>query len=449
MSTNVLDGEAFKKLLSNGTQYLYNDINRINALNVFPVPDGDTGTNMYLTISGGVKEINTLSENHIGKLLKALARSMTMSARGNSGVILSQFFKGMSTYLLDKEVANAQDLIKSFARGAERAYKVVQKPTEGTMLTIMREASEHVNEHESLYSSIDDVLLDYIKAAHESLNHTPELLPVLKEAGVIDSGGAGFVLIFEGMLLALNGTVLKFDEVETIHDEKEEITDIITKEYAVVAVSPSEGISNLLTSLECDVIISDGQTMNPSSNEFIKAFKKLKADYIYVFPNNKNIFMSAVQASEIYNESKIIIIPTKSVAQCYSALTMLDYSSCDYQVIKDNFMEAIDNVIYGSITYAIRDSKIDDIIIHKNDCLSIVNDKIVSSSCDKISALASIISKIDDIEDKSVISLIYGKDINEEEASKINDYIHTNAANLEIVEINGGQEVYSIIIAIE
>lgn len=449
MSTYILDGESFKNLLANGAQFLFNDIDRINALNVFPVPDGDTGTNMYLTISGGVKDISLLNENHIGKLFKTLAKSMTMSARGNSGVILSQFFKGMSSYLVDKEDVNIHDLIYAFSSGAERSYKVVQKPTEGTMLTVMREAAEYVKKNESKYNTIDEVFIDYIKSAHTSLNKTPELLPVLKEAGVVDSGGAGFVLIFEGMLLALNGTLLELEKTNIQINDEVENDAVIEKEYAVVAVSPSEGISELLSSLECDVIVSGGQTMNPSSNDFINAFKKLKAEYIYVFPNNKNIFMSAVQASEIYKDAHVIIIPTRSVAQCYSALTMLDYSSSNYETIKDNFMTAINDVTYASVTYAIRDSKIDDIIIHQNEYLSIINDHIVDSSDDKVTAIKKIISKIENIDEKSVISLIYGKDINEEEINKVKDFIHEVASYLEIVEIYGGQEVYSVIIAIE
>ena len=213
MATIKLNGETFKPLLVNGAQFLLNDIDRINALNVFPVPDGDTGTNMCLTIEGGVKEITSFSEENIGKMFKRLARSMTMSARGNSGVILSQFFKGMSNYLVDKEEADVHDLIEALLSGVARSYKVVQTPTEGTMLTVMREAAEYVKEHENEYSSIDDVLVNYVKAAQISLDNTPNLLPVLKEAGVVDSGGAGFVLIFEGMLLALNGTILKHEEV--------------------------------------------------------------------------------------------------------------------------------------------------------------------------------------------------------------------------------------------
>ena len=448
MATIKLNGETFKPLLVNGAQFLLNDIDRINALNVFPVPDGDTGTNMCLTIEGGVKEITSFSEENIGKMFKRLARSMTMSARGNSGVILSQFFKGMSNYLVDKEEADVHDLIEALLSGSARSYKVVQTPTEGTMLTVMREAAEYVKEHENEYSSIDDVLVNYVKAAQISLDNTPNLLPVLKEAGVIDSGGAGFVLIFEGMLLALNGTILKHEEV-SIEVEEEEEFEIIEKKYAIVAVSPSEGISELLTSLECDVIVSGGQTMNPSSDDFIHAFKKLKAEYIFVFPNNKNIYMAAAQAGKAYKDANVIIIPTKSVAQCYSALTLLDYSSDDYKEIENSFIEATQNVITGSVTYAVRDTNLHGIEIHKNDYMTIIDGEIVASAASKVEAIDNIISSIKDIEDKSVITLIYGVDMTEAEINEVTLFIKTKTPNLEIIEINGGQEVYSVIVAIE
>ena len=192
MSTKVLDGYLFKTLVANGCQSLINDIDRINALNVFPVPDGDTGTNMKMTIDGGVKAIISENTTSIGEMSKKLSRAMTMSARGNSGVILSQFFKGLSLGLDGKEVVTAKELADAFEAGVKQAYKVVQRPTEGTMLTVMREASAVSLANVETFETIEDYFACFIKEAHASLDRTPELLPVLKDAGVVDSGGAGY-----------------------------------------------------------------------------------------------------------------------------------------------------------------------------------------------------------------------------------------------------------------
>lgn len=547
MATKLLDGNTFKTLVANGCQSLINDIERINALNVFPVPDGDTGTNMKMTIDGGVRSIAFDNEPSIGVMSKKLSRAMTMSARGNSGVILSQFFKGLSLGFEDKDTVDAKELVSVFESGVKQAYKVVQKPTEGTMLTVMREATEICKNNIDSFETIEDFFACFIKEAHASLKRTPELLPVLKEAGVIDSGGAGFNVIIEGMINALDGNILisqqeeekqnnkntighfdadsvleygyctefilqlqnskvdiktfdikeivdfletlgdsivafkdddivkvhvhtftpgkviehcqKFGEYITFkmenmsvqHSELESIPTEVVKEhlkYAVVAVSNGKGLDKAFKELGCNVIVTGGQTMNPSSEDFIQAFEKLDAENIFVFPNNGNIIMAARQAAENYQKANIIIIPTKSIAQCYSALTMLDYSSDDLDEITNNFTSTIENVTSGSITTSIRDCQINDITIKKDDYIAIVDGQMVASSTDKVNIVLDMLSKIENIDEKEVITIIYGKDVTDEEKAKLVKLIKENY-QFEIGEIDGLQDVYHFILSLE
>ena len=547
MSTKVLDGNLFKTLVANGCQSLINDIDRINALNVFPVPDGDTGTNMKMTIEGGVKAVAGLDIASIGEMSKKLSRAMTMSARGNSGVILSQFFKGLSLGFEGKDVVTALELTEAFDCGVKQAYKVVQKPTEGTMLTVMREATEVSLTQKETFESIEEFFTCFIKEAHASLDRTPELLPVLKDAGVIDSGGAGYNRIIEGMIAALDGeilvkqaqleqesrgsvghfdadSVLEFgyctefilqlqnakvdianfdikvivDFLETLGDsivafkdedivkvhvhtftpgkviefcqqfgeyitfkmenmsvQHSEATTIETlpkrehQKFAVVAVSSGEGISEAFKAMGCDEIVSGGQTMNPSSADFIDAFKKLDAENIFVFPNNSNIIMAAKQAAENYEEANVIVIETKSIAECYSALTMLDYSSEDADSIAEDFKMTIDNVTAASVTYAIRDTEIDGVSIKKDDYMAIVGKKIVAANPSKVDVVKDLFAKVEGIEYKEVVTLIYGLDVSEEEKQEVVSYLNEAYPYVEIGELDGKQDIYSFIISIE
>ncbi len=546
MSTKVLDGALFKTLVANGCQNLINDIDRINALNVFPVPDGDTGTNMKMTIEGGVKAIISNDSSSISETAKKLSKAMTMSARGNSGVILSQFFKGLSLGLEEKETVDAKELAFAFTSGVRQAYQVVQKPTEGTMLTVMREASQVAENSAKDFTSIEDFFACFIKEAHASLDRTPELLPVLKEAGVIDSGGAGYNRIIEGMISALDGDILvaqekleqeakqtqtgHFDadsvlefgyctefilqlqnskvdianfDIKVIVDFLESLGDSIVafkdddivkvhvhtftpgkviefcqqfgeyvtfkmenmsvqhseikveetkkehKKYAIVAVSSGSGITNAFISMGCDEIVSGGQTMNPSSEDFISAFKKLDAENIYVFPNNSNIIMAAKQAAENYKDANVVVINTKSIAECYSALTMLDYSSDNVDEIVDNFNMTIENVTSASVTYAIRDTVVDNVEIKKDDYMAIVGKKIVAANTDKLEVVKQLFANVEDFEDKEVITIIYGKDVSEEEKQELLSYLNETYADKEFGEVDGNQDIYSFIISIE
>ena len=546
--TTHIDGNLFKTLVANGCQSLINDVDRINQLNVFPVPDGDTGTNMRMTIEGGVKAIASDNQPNIGLMAKKLSRAMTLSARGNSGVILSQFFKGFSNGVTDKEEIDALGIVEAFEAGVNQAYHVVQKPTEGTMLTVMREATEKARAEVDSFKSIEDFFACFIKEAHASLERTPELLAVLKEAGVIDSGGAGYNRIIEGMIAALDGNILVAQEqyekennhqttghfdadsvleygyctefilqlqnskvnikafdisiitdfLETIgnsivafkdddivkvhvhtftpgkvieycqqfgeyvtfkmenmsvqHSELEGIPTEVAKthqKYAVVAVASGSGITESFKALGADQIVSGGQTMNPSSEDFIKAFDKLDAENIFVFPNNKNIIMAAKQAAENYLKSNVVVIETKSIAECYSALTMLDYSSDVINEIVENFKMAIENVTSCSITYAVRDSKINDVSIKEGDFMAIVGSEILAANKNKIEVVKEMFAKIADIDEKEVVTVIYGQDVSEDEVNKFSSFMAEKYPFIEVGFVDGKQDIYSFIIAIE
>lgn len=549
MISKTIDGKLFKEFVINGCQNLKNDCDNVNALNVFPVPDGDTGTNMKLTIEGGVHILNGEDNANIGEVSKKVSKAMTLSARGNSGVILSQFFKGLSNGLSNIEVSNVEEFANAFCKGVEQAYSAVQNPTEGTILTVMREAGQVAKNRINEESTLNDYFKYYLIEANASLQRTPELLPCLKEAGVIDSGGQGFIRIIEGMAMVLDGNILEYTEannnpqtiidtnfnadsvleygyctefilqlmnakcdpntfdvgtiisyLETIgnsivafkddtiikvhvhtmnpglalnycqqfgefvtlkienmsvqhSDLKEKVEPLNKKKehkkYAFVAVSQGEGITDTFVELGVDEIVSGGQTMNPSTEDFVNAFDKLDAEYIIVFPNNSNIIMAAKQAAENYSKAEVRVIKTKSIAECYSALSMLDLSSDDIDVICDSFSEEINNVTTGQITYSIRESEINNIHISKDDYIAIVNHNIVSSNVSKVEVFKQMCQKIEDMENKYVMVLFYGKDMLEEEKNDIREFLQENYPSLEFGEIEGKQDVYSIIVSIE
>ena len=563
--TISINGNDFKSLLTNGCQNLINDADRINALNVFPVPDGDTGTNMRLTIEGGVRAIVGLDQPSIGKMCKEMSRAMTMSARGNSGVILSQFFKGFSTSVDGKDELNIQDLVEAYEAGVKRAYTVVQNPTEGTMLTVMREATEEVRNKIDSIDSIETFYKIFLNKAAESLENTPNLLDVLKEAGVIDSGGAGYLRIMEGFAKAVEGDMIdgedlssykiigngvsadaaeKFTadsvltygyctefilqlqtikvgnpyafQLETITKYLETVGDSIVafkdddiikvhvhtktpgqvidycqqfgeyvtfkmenmsiqysemkgviseaakelalnkkeekpvhKKYAIVAVSQGSGITAQFLELGVDKIVSGGQTMNPSSEDFIKAFDTLDAENIFVFPNNSNIILAAKQAADNYDKANVIVLNSKSINQCYSALAMMDLSVDNTDEIVATFNDSMDNVISIEITHSIRDTHVSGIDIHESDYIGIKDHNVVSSDADKIQTIIKAFESIEDLSDKEVFTIFKGKDGNQEEIDKITEYLKAHVSYPEIGVIEGEQDIYDYLISVE
>ena len=547
-----INGQIYKKMLINGFNNLCNNETKINSLNVFPVPDGDTGTNMRLTLEKGISYIDDNEEN-ISLVLKSLSRGMLLGARGNSGVILSQLFKGFYLGALDKATLKTIDFALCLESSYKTAYKAVINPAEGTILTVAREAIEKSISTIDDKTSIDVFLNKIILQMEKTLNNTPNLLKVLKDAGVVDSGGAGLILIYKGMLDYLNdniiareegniiikksntksnkididklfnenttlkfgycleyllqlqnhkidiskfdidsyikklegfgnsivsfvdGTIvkthihtfkpgdvlnfaqgfgefvsLKMDNMHIQNEETSEIRNIKSKDIATIAVASGEGIKEQFIDFGVDIVLSGGDTFNTSANEFINAIKSINAKHYIILPNNKNIILAAKQAKELLSDKDIYVIETKTEIEGYFALQMTELSdpdiSIEEQVESLNFgFDGVDSI---SITRAIRDSKVNDIDIASGEYISILNGKIIESNYNRIECLYNSIKNIEDIEDKSVIYIICGKNIKEDEINKIMEYIESNYDNLEVGILDGNQDIYDYLIGI-
>ncbi len=563
MQHSKLNGELYKELVINGAANLAVHYKEVDALNVFPVPDGDTGTNMRMTIEAGANELKKINEQSIYAVAKKLSRGMLMGARGNSGVILSQFFRGIYKGLAGFDEVNAKDLSKAFLSGVDQAYRAVIKPVEGTILTVAKDSAKKASKSIKKGTTIEDFFHILIDEAHASLGRTPSLLPALQEAGVVDSGGAGLVYVFEGMLKALEGEIIevndhvqaqavvtsgsfnadsdleygyctefilqlqnkkvdpaKFD-VKVIVDFLESLGDSIValkdedivkvhvhtktpgvvlnhcqqygeyvtlkienmsvqhsenslandestksvedcncpqcveirekmarKKFAIVAVASGEGLVEVFKEMGVDYVVEGGQSMNPAAEDFVKGFDSLNAENIIVFPNNSNIVLTAEQAGKYYDQAKIYVAPSKSLAQGYSALTMLDLSSGDAETIINDIKDVISNVTTGLVTYSIRDAEIEGVQIKEGDYIGICNGKIVVSKEAKIEAVKGILDNID-IDEKEIVTIIYGKDVTDDELEQVQNMIQENYPSLEVDVINGKQDVYSYVLSIE
>ena len=551
-SYKQIDGALFEKFIINGAAKLKENVKMINDLNVFPIPDGDTGDNMFRTFSGGIKNMQQEQQNSVAKKAHALAVGMLLSARGNSGVILSQIFAGMDNGLEGVEVANMSDLSKAFSEGVKRAYATVVSPVEGTILTVAREALEGTNgiiDDSITLGEYSEVILDKMKT---SLANTPELLDVLKEAGVVDSGGAGLYMIAQGVLEAIKGNdseftleneqkqtqivdfslfgkdsvfefgyctefllrlmtaktdvenfdiqkvidylgtigdsivALKEDSILKIHvhtmtpskvleycqqfgefltikienmmlqhneHEAKKAADIpkVQKKrtkYASCVVTTGSGNIEVFRQLGADHIIDGGQGKNPSTGDFIKAFDEMNADNIFVFPNNTNIFMAAEQAAGLYTKSKIHVIPSKNPGQAYAALAMLDYSSDDAEMIKQNFVSNMEFVETGMVCKAIRNVEYRDISVKNNDYIGFTNKKVLSADEDKIGALATLCEKLK-LEDKDIVTVFYGADATDEDKRRVRELINGKYKDKEFYDVDGKQEIYDFIVVLE
>jgi hypothetical protein len=553
-----IDGFYFVKLLCNGAANLASDHERINALNVFPVPDGDTGTNMKMTIEGGAHEAQRLPEEDIGALTKRVARAMVLSARGNSGVILSQFFKGISLGFADKTSVSVKEFAAAMKSGAKRAYGVVANPTEGTILTVMREAADGAFNALTADMTLEEYLTEFVTIAQATLKKTPDLLPILKRAGVVDSGGAGFLLVMEGMLKYtkgeeisgmgatsapaiahatvhfnadsvleygyctefilqlqnskvntetfdlniinnfLNGIgnsivsfkdgdlvkvhvhtfdpgvvltemrkygefiTIKIENMNVQHTEnsvpitaQDEVAATTTsapaehKKYALVAVANGDGLVKAFKEMGVDEVVAGGQTMNTSTQDFVTAFDKLNAENIFVFPNNGNIVMAARMAAESYEKAKVFVIPTRTVAEGYSAVSMLNYDSDDIEEILANEADAIQNVSTLEVTYSVRDAVINNIKIHKGDFICLLNGDLVSAHPDRLRAVKNALKAVPNLAEKQVMTILCGKDSSEEDCAEIAAYAKKQSSFLESLIVNGEQEIYSYIIGLE
>lgn len=554
-----IDGILLKQMIISGANNLYNNYPEVDALNVFPVPDGDTGTNMNLTISSGAKEIATRNEASAYDVAKAFSRGLLMGARGNSGVILSQIFRGFAQGLKGKIEATAQDISDALLMGKEVAYKAVMRPVEGTILTVIRESSQALADSVYPDMPLDEALDILLKEARESLKRTPNLLPVLKEAGVVDSGGAGLCKIIEGFDLALHNQIveknmpdvvsdsvvepiignvqaslehkefgyctefiLKLPEdpikakkknfvpsrfsgvlnshgnsIVMVHDDdlikvhihtlnpgniltyaqqfgefvkikvenmseqhthlieedakakEDEIKKQPKKPFGLISVGAGKGIVDLFKDLNCDYIVSGGQTMNPSTEDFIKAIKSINAEQIFILPNNSNIIMAATQACDIMNEEvKCTVIPTKTIQQGLVSAMMYNPES-DYDTNYNDMMESLSSVKSGQVTFAVKDTSFEGMEIHKDDFIGICDKKILATEKDKIKCALKLINTMID-EDSSIITIITGEDVTEAERDALKELVQAKVGDMVDVDVKVGlQPVYSFIIGIE
>lgn len=554
-----IDGILLKQMIISGANNLYNNYPEVDALNVFPVPDGDTGTNMNLTISSGAKEIATRNDASVYDVAKAFSRGLLMGARGNSGVILSQIFRGFAQGLKGKIEATAQDISDALLMGKEVAYKAVMRPVEGTILTVIRESSQALADSVYPDMPLDEALDILLKEARESLKRTPNLLPVLKEAGVVDSGGAGLCKIIEGFDLALHNQIveknmpdvvsdsvvepiignvqaslehkefgyctefiLKLPEdpikakkkkfvpsrfsgvlnshgnsIVMVHDDdlikvhihtlnpgniltyaqqfgefvkikvenmseqhthlieedakakEDEIKKQPKKPFGLISVGAGKGIVDLFKDLNCDYIVSGGQTMNPSTEDFIKAIKSINAEQIFILPNNSNIIMAATQACDVMNEEvKCTVIPTKTIPQGLVSAMMYNPES-DYDTNYNDMMESLSSVKSGQVTFAVKDTSFEGMEIHKDDFIGICDKKILATEKDKIKCALKLINTMID-EDSSIITIITGEDVTEAERDALKELVQAKVGDIVDVDVKVGlQPVYSFIIGIE
>ncbi|WP_204403509.1 DAK2 domain-containing protein [Alkaliphilus hydrothermalis] len=525
-------------MIIEGAQSLENNKQIVNALNVFPVPDGDTGTNMSLTMQSAVREVRTKSGESLEEVADGLANGSLMGARGNSGVILSQLFRGFAKGAKDKNRLNVKDLANLLKSGADTAYKAVMKPVEGTILTVARESAEKALEFAETETDVVAFMEKVIDAADESLKRTPEMLKVLKDAGVVDSGGKGLLYFYMGALAALTGKSSVIDEepsvemvtvehdlpegdiefgyctefiihgnnvdIDALKNKLKVIGDSLLvvgnetvvkvhihtnhpgqamehalevgyladikidnmrlqsrphetygeekkiaaqgKDFGFITVTMGNGLTTIFKDLGVDHVIEGGQTMNPSTEDFVKAIEGIQADTIFLLPNNGNIIMAANQAKEISSKN-IIVIPSKSVPQGITAMLAFNPEATGAEN-QEGMQEALKNVKTGQVTYAVRDTSYNDMIINKDDILGIGDGEIQAAgkSIDEVSIqlLKNLVT-----EDDEMITLLYGQDIQEEDAEALIEEIESHFPHCDIEIYYGGQPLYYYIFSVE
>lgn len=544
-----INGKLFADMIIQGAQNLSNNADLVDSLNVYPVPDGDTGTNMNLTMTSGREEVeNNLSKN-IGELGKTFSKGLLMGARGNSGVILSQLFRGFCKNIESESEINSKLLAESFQAGVETAYKAVMKPVEGTILTVAKDAAQAAIEKANSTEDCIELMEYIIVKANESLENTPNLLAVLKEVGVVDSGGKGLLCVYEGFLKALKGEkveakVAKLDKDEFVHDEhdfhgvintediiygyctemmvrfgknkkafdeqefrqdmsqfgdsllvindeeivkvhvhteypgkvfnygqqygeliklkvenmREQHREVIRKEQhtakpkmetvetAIITISMGEGISEIFKSMGATHIISGGQTMNPSTEDIVKVIEQSKCKRAIILPNNKNILMASEQAASIV-DAEAVVIPTKSIPQGISALFQYDVDAT-LEENKAQMADSVNNVKSGSLTYAVRDTKIDGVEIKKDAFMGLIEDKIVSSKSDQLTTVTELLNEML-AEDSEILTVIIGQDAEQAVTDNMINWIEERYPGVEVEVHEGGQPIYQYFFSVE
>lgn len=557
MITNI-DGKTLQKMFLAGAKNLEAKKEWINELNVFPVPDGDTGTNMTLTIMSAAKEVGSVENPTMVSLAKAISSGSLRGARGNSGVILSQLFRGFTKEIKEFDSIDAVVLANACERAVETAYKAVMKPKEGTILTVAKGMAEKAKEVVLETDDLEYMIGEILKEGDYVLSQTPEMLPVLKQAGVVDSGGQGLMQVLKGAFDAFLGkeldltiegaapsagvslstestddidikfgyctefiimlekeynvqkehefkaylesigdsivvvsdddivkvhvhtndpglaiqkaltfgslTKMKIDNMREEHQEKlikdaekiakqqkEEEEAVKEQEprkpVGFIAVSIGEGMNEIFTGLGVDQIIEGGQTMNPSTEDVLNAIDKVNADTIYVLPNNKNIILAAEQAMKLTEDKNIIVIPSKTVPQGITAIINF-VQDMDVFENRDTMIEEMKKVKTGSVTYAVRDTIIDDKEIKENDIMGIGDDGILSVGADLFKTTIDMVSNLVD-EDSEIISIYFGQDVTEEDANAVAEKIEQLYSDIEVDVNYGGQPIYYYVISVE
>nr|WP_204728691.1 DAK2 domain-containing protein [Jeotgalibacillus terrae] len=540
-----------------GAASLSNHADTVDALNVFPVPDGDTGTNMNLSMTSGSKEVKNNTGDHLGKVSTALSKGLLMGARGNSGVILSQLFRGFGKSVESKAVLNAKEFAEALDAGVVSAYKAVMKPVEGTILTVAKDAARKAVEAAETEEDLTNLMQIILDEAKASLKRTPDLLPVLKEVGVVDSGGQGLVHVYEGFLAELKGEkisdapstpsmdelvnaehhigvqgfmntediefgyctefmvkfeekklsekpydemkfredlselgdsllVISDDEVAKVHihteepgkalsqgqlygslinlkieNMREQHTGIVgeghraaektekpaeKQPYAIITVAMGEGISELFKSIGATGVIEGGQTMNPSTEDIVKAIEESNAERVIILPNNKNIIMAAEQAAEVV-EMEAVVIPTKTVPQGMSSILAFN-PSAELDENAETMTDALKYVKTGQVTFAVRDTSIDGVTIKKDDHMGIAESKIVTSGNSRFETVKELLEHMID-DESEIVTVLYGEDSPEEEVSEIEAFIESSYPDVEVEVHNGKQPLYSYILSVE
>ena len=552
MATMTIDAKLLSKMFLAGAANIEAKKEYINELNVFPVPDGDTGTNMSLTIMAAAKEVSALESIQMDTLAKAISSGSLRGARGNSGVILSQLFRGFTKAIRDTEEIDVLALANALDKARETAYKAVMKPKEGTILTVARGIAEKALELADSVEDLDEFIPQVLEYAEEVLAQTPEMLPVLKEAGVVDSGGQGLLEVLNGAYDAFLGKEIDYSQIQpsasvnptkisaetnaeikfgyctefiilvekafTDQDEiaiktfLESIGDSIVcvadddvvkihvhtndpglaiqkaltygqlsrikidnmreeheeklireaekvaqaekakakaeqKEFGFIAVSIGEGLNEIFRELGVDYIIEGGQTMNPSTDDMLNAIDEVNAKHVFIFPNNKNITLAANQAKSLVDDKEVIVIPTSTVPQGITAMInfMPDLSAEENEEI---MLEEIKNVKSGQVTYAVRDTKINDKEIHVDDIMGIGDAGILSVGKDIEETTLAMLAELVD-EDSELVSIYYGTDVTEEDASVLTEKIEDLYPDVDVETHFGGQPIYYYVLAVE
>ncbi len=553
VATKSINVEMLAKMFLAGAQNIESKKEYINELNVFPVPDGDTGTNMSMTIMSAAKEVTAISELNLTSLAKAISSGSLRGARGNSGVILSQLLRGFTKSIREEEVLDVPAFARASVRAKETAYKAVMRPKEGTILTVARGIADKAVELSEVTDDLEEFFGKVIEEGEAVLAQTPDMLPVLKEAGVVDSGGQGLIEVLKGAYDAFLGKEVDYTaiepgtsssatkvNVEAVADikfgyctefiillekeftEKDEVSfkaylesigdsivcvaddDVVKvhvhtndpglaiqkaltfgqlskmkidnmreehqeklikdaeklaaqqaqekkeqpqKKYGFIAVSVGEGMNDIFTELGVDHIITGGQTMNPSTEDMLNAIEAVNAEHIYILPNNKNIIMAANQARDLTENKEIIVIPTKTVPQGIAAV--INFSAeAEVQENEETMLEAIGNVKTGQVTYAVRDTHIDDKDIHEGDIMGIGDDGILAVGPSIDGTTKEMLEHLVD-DDSELISIYYGEDVSEEDAEKLIAEIEELYPEQDVDAHRGGQPIYYYILAVE